>query len=61
MPSERNFLRVNVPSVEGALRSVDRTIDHGPTAVKLSNFAATDLPQQPGLTEIHQRITATAK
>jgi hypothetical protein len=61
MPRQRDFLRVNVPSVEDVLRSVDRTIDHGPIAVKLDNFAAAHLPQQPSPTEIHQRIPAATE
>ena len=44
-PGQRDLLRANVPPVKGAWRSVARTIDHGPSAVKLDNFAAVHMPE----------------
>ena len=61
LPGHRDLLGVNIPPGENAWRSVDRTIDHGPIAVKLDNFAAAHLPQQPSPTEIHQRIPAATE
>jgi hypothetical protein len=60
-PGQRDLLRVNFPPGESARRSVDRMADHYPSAGKLDNFAPAHLPQQPSLTEVHQRITATTE
>jgi len=45
LPGQRDFLLIHLPPVADALRSVDRTVDHGPIPVQFDDPAAIHMPE----------------